>query len=262
MRCSPTPISPQFVLFSATSAQTTELSQRLYAVPYMQDAERFVFTNPGGKRTLGFQSARHESGGVYAGFEDMFRGSEPFIRDRLRAYLPILSRHTRVVDIGCGRGELLDLLKDAGVPATGVDVDEEMVRRCRAKGHTVDHTDAISYLRAQKNATLPAIFSAQLVEHLLHDDLISFLQLSRTKLVPGGRLIFETVNPHALEAFKTFWTDLTHQRPIFPEVAVAWCWLLEFDRACVLFPSGTGDLEHDRSTQGEYAVVATTSAGS
>ena len=60
---------------------------------------------------------------------------------------------------------------------------------------------------------------------------MSFLKLSRAKLKPGGRLIFETVNPHALEAFKTFWTDLTHQRPIFPEVALAWCWLLGFDRA-------------------------------
>ena len=89
---------------------------------------------------------------------------------------------------------------------------------------------------------------------------MTFLHLSLAKLAPGGQLIFETVNPHAIEAFKTFWTDLTHQRPIFPEVAVAWCWLMGFDQAYVFFPNGSGDLDNDRRSQGEYAVVATTGA--
>jgi hypothetical protein len=70
-----------------------------------------------------------------------------------------------------------------------------------------------------------------------------FLKLSVAKLTDGGQLIFETVNPHSLEAFKTFWTDLTHQKPIFPEVALALCWLVGFDAAYVLFPNGGDDLE-------------------
>jgi cyclopropane fatty-acyl-phospholipid synthase-like methyltransferase len=163
----------------------------------------------------------------------------------------------RVVEIGSGRGELLDLLEEAGISASGVDIDEAMVQRCRAKGHTVERIDGISFLRTQPDGSLPAIFSAQVVEHLCYDEFISFLKLSHAKLQTGGRLIFETVNPHALEAFKTFWTDLTHQKPIFPEVAVVLCWLLEFDSAYVFFPHGTGELERDRSVRGEYAVVAT-----
>ena len=112
------------------------------------------------------------------------------------------------------------------------------------------------------DVSVPAIFAAQVVEHLAYDDLIAFLELSRAKLKPGGRLIFETVNPHALEAFKTFWTDLTHQRPIFPEVALVWCWLLGFERAHVLFPHGGNDLDRDLTTQGDYGIVATKGSSS
>jgi glycosyltransferase involved in cell wall biosynthesis/2-polyprenyl-3-methyl-5-hydroxy-6-metoxy-1,4-benzoquinol methylase len=239
------------------TAQASTLSSRLYAVPYMDERSPLSYTDEQGSHVLGFRSKRAVEADVYAGFEDIFRGNEAFIRERFHVYLPLLQTHDRVVEIGCGRGELLDLLREAGVPAIGVDIDPGMVRRCRAKGHTVEEVDGIGYLRAQDDSSVPVIFAAQLVEHLTYDDLISFLQLSRAKLKSGGQLIFETVNPHALEAFKTFWTDLTHQRPIFPEVAVAWCWLLGFDQAYVFFPNGVGDLVQDRTTRGEYAVVAT-----
>jgi hypothetical protein len=94
------------------------------------------------------------------------------------------------------------------------------------------------------------------IEHLPYATLLEFLEVSRQKLQPGGSLIFETVNPHALEALKTFYTDLTHQKPIFPEVAIALCWLVQFDEAHVFYPNGTGDAQQDPATQGEYAVVA------
>src|SRR3954463_7270468 len=136
-----------------------------------------------------------------------------------------------------------------------------MVRRCRSKGHTVEHVDALTFIRAQPDSSLSVIFSAQVVEHLSYDDLIAFVQLCHAKLRSGGQLIFETVNPHALEAFKTFWTDLTHQRPIFPEVALALIQLAGFARAHVVFPLGAGSLTEDRRTQGEYAVVATVGGG-
>ena len=233
-----------------TTAQATELSQRLYAIPYMHDSERFSYSL-NGKRVLGFRGRRTDEGEAYVGFEDIFRGTEPFVQDRLRIYLPLLKRHARVLEIGCGRGEMLDLLREAGVPATGVDVDEAMVARCRRKGHAVEQMDGVTYLRDQPDASVPAIFAAQVVEHLAYEELLSFLHLSRAKLAPGGQLIFETVNPHAIDAFKTFWTDLTHQRPIFPEVALAWCWLLGFDQAYVFFPNGSGDLEKDRPSQGD-----------
>jgi glycosyltransferase involved in cell wall biosynthesis/2-polyprenyl-3-methyl-5-hydroxy-6-metoxy-1,4-benzoquinol methylase len=245
-------------LVRVTSDAST-LSQRLYATPFTNPPDRFIYSDGDGRRVLGFRSQREQQGDVYLGFEDVFRGSEALIRGRMQAYLPLLTRHDRIIEIGCGRGELLDLLRETGVPAVGVDVDEAMIRQCRGKGHTVEHVDALTFIRAQPDSSLSAIFSAQVVEHLSYDDLISFVQVCRAKLKPGGQLIFETVNPHALEAFKTFWTDLTHQKPIFPEVALAWCWLCGFEEGYVFFPNGVNDLEHDRRTQGEYAVVATKS---
>ncbi len=245
---------------AAVTADTATLSSRLYAAPYMADTERFRHTDAQGRQVLGYRTPNVTALGGYIGFEDVFRGSETFIRDRLRRYLPLLRDRPSVIDLGCGRGEMLDVLAEAKVPAIGVDPDEAMVSRCRAKGHSVEHMDANSYLRDQRDSSLPSIFSAQVVEHLTYDDLMSLLTLSLAKLQVGGQLIIETVNPHALEAFKTFWTDLTHQRPIFPEVALVWCQLIGFEQAYVLFPNGTGDLERDRMSQGEYAVVATKGA--
>ena len=155
---------------------------------------------------------------------------------------------------------MLDLLREAGVCATGVDIDAAMIRRCREKGHAATQCDALEFLASQPDASLGAVFAAQVVEHLQHDEFREFLYLTRTKLRPEGCFIMETVNPHCVEAFRTFWTDLTHVKPIFPEVALAWCWLSGFEQAEVLFPVGTGILDEDRRLQGQYAVIANRSS--
>jgi SAM-dependent methyltransferase len=230
----------------------------LFAVPYMADPSRFLGTDEHGRDRLGY---RAEPGprprGFYLGFEDVFRGPETLIRDRQRPYLSLLRTRSAVVDLGCGRGEMLDLLREAGVPARGIDPDADMVRHCRDKGHAVDQVDALAFLRGQPLQSLPAVFSAQVIEHLTFADLKELLELGRSRLQPGGVFVAETVNPHALEAFKTFHTDLTHERPIFPEVALSLFQLAGFEEAYVLFPLGSGDLDRDRRSQGEYAVVAT-----
>jgi glycosyltransferase involved in cell wall biosynthesis len=242
---------------SSVSVDLTTLNHRLFAVPHMDDPERFSYVNDRGSRVLGFRSSHCTGADIYLGFENVFRGSETFIRDRFRAYLPLLQGSKRVVEIGSGRGEVLDLLQEAGIAASGVDIDDAMVKRCRLKGHTVERIDGNAFLRTQSDRSLPAIFCAHVVEHLAYDEFIQFLTLAHAKLAEGGKLIFETVNPHALEAFKTFWTDLSHQKPIFPEVAVVLCWLMGFESAYVFFPNGEGDLEKDRAVRGEYAIVAT-----
>jgi len=91
-----------------------------------------------------------------------------------------------------------------------------------------------------------AVFSAQVIEHLEYEDLVRFHDEAYRALQPGGVFIAETVNPHSIQAFKSFWTDLTHRVPIFPEVAVMLCLVAGFSEATVLFPNGTGDLETDR----------------
>jgi O-antigen chain-terminating methyltransferase len=131
-----------------------------------------------------------------------------------------------------------------------------MVARCREKGLGVEQAEAVSYLEAQPDGSLGVVFSAQVIEHLPYEELVRYFQLAERKLVPGGLFIAETVNPHSIQAFKAFWVDLTHRLPIFPEVAVTLARLHGFESAYVFFPLGTGELETDRRTQGEYAVVA------
>jgi len=242
-------------------ASLSTLSARLFAAPYMARPERFCETDRSGRPRLGYHAANGASGGpFYLGFQEIFRGPEAFIRDRQRVYLPLLETRSDLVDIGCGRGEMLDLLREVGVAASGVDADPDMVRRCRSKGHCVDQMDALAFLRGRPAGSIDTIFTAQVIEHFPFDALKEFLALCRSRLRRGGLLVAETVNPHALEAFKTFYTDLTHQRPIFPEVALALCQLSGFEQAHILFPLGSGDLDSDRQSQGEYAVVATAGA--
>lgn len=254
-------------LAQLTSAnQTVEssvaaLSSKLFIRPYMAEPDRFHETDASGRQRLGYRSSNGAIGGpFYLGFEEIFRGPEAFIRDRQRVYLPLLKARSEVVDIGCGRGEMLDLLRDMRVCAVGVDSDPDMVQRCRLKGHRVEHTDALMFLRGQPAGSIGAIFSAQVIEHFSFEVLKEFLALCRSRLRKGGLFIAETPNPHALEAFKTFHTDPSHQHPIFPEVGLALCQLSGFEEAYVMFPQGSGDLDSDRQSQGEYAVVATAGA--
>ena len=227
----------------------------------MADPNRFIETDAHGRERLGYRASNgSDAGSFYREFEDIFRGPESLIRDRQRIYLPLLESRSHVVDLGCGRGEMLDLLREVRVSASGIDIDPEMVRDCRFKGHAVEQMDALKFLQDQPTGSVDAIFAAQVIEHFSFDQLKEFLALCRNRLRTGGLLIAETVNPHALEAFKTFYTDLTHQRPIFPEVALVLCQLSGFEKAYIMFPLGSGDLDRDRQARGEYAVVATVGA--
>ncbi len=227
----------------------------LRSVPDMGDPPPFTMLDDQGREVIGYRSRAGEDNG-YAGFEDVFRGSEELIRQRLRAYLPLLLDCSSVVDVGSGRGEMLDLLAEAGRPAEGIDLDATMVERAAAKGHAVIQGDAVEVLRQRLPGSVGAVVSIQVVEHLPYESLLALLAEVRRVLEPGGIFIAETVNPHALQAFKAFWTDLTHRNPIFPEVLVAYCRQAGFDEARVLFPGGTGILSEDRWTCGDYAVIA------
>lgn len=236
--------------------EVTRTDASLYALPYMSDPDRLRIKDASGRAVIGFQQPAPPGTDLYRGFEDLFRGPEAFIRERQRVYLPYVADHGPVVDIGCGRGEFLDLLAEAHITAVGVDPDPGMVMHSRAKGHIVYQEDALSYFTAQPDHSIGAIFAAQVIEHLPYDDLIAFFVRAREKLSPGGVLIAETVNPHALPALKMFWIDLTHRAPIFPEVATMLCWLTGYQEAVVIFPNGTGDLEEDRRVAGEFAIIA------
>ena len=247
-------------LLDVQTARADRLAAELSAVPYMADDALATYETPEAGRVFGYSDAPAgtPSGDQYRAFEELFRGSEAFIGARQERYLPLLAADGPVLDFGCGRGEFLDVLSAAGIDAIGVDSDAGMVARCLDKGHSATTlADGLEYLEGLEDGSLGTIFSAQVVEHLPPDVLRRFIELAPRKLRPGGRFIAETVNPHSVAALKTFWVDVTHQHPLFPEVMVAFCRLAGFSSAYAFHPNGTGDVDVDRSTTGEYAVVAT-----
>ncbi|PYR56923.1 MAG: hypothetical protein DMF91_20715 [Acidobacteria bacterium] len=155
---------------------------------------------------------------TYAAFEDTFRGSTEEIRNKQRAYVPLFAGRTDVVDIGCGRGEFLDLLKQAGVPARGVDVNREMAADARERGLDAVEGDALAYLSLRPEASLGGLFAAQVVEHLEPSYLMRLLATAFQKLRPGSPIVLETINPACwLAFFSSYLRDFTHVRPIHPD---------------------------------------------
>jgi O-antigen chain-terminating methyltransferase len=154
----------------------------------------------------------------YAGFEDRFRGREEDIKNRQRVYLPYFEGRGLVLDVGCGRGEFLELLREHQVKGRGIDLDLDMVLLCRDKGLEVAMQDGLSYLAELADESVDGVFVSQLIEHLEPKQIIELVRLSYRKLTPGGVLILETPNPQCLMIFAdSFYRDLTHLRPIHPE---------------------------------------------
>jgi O-antigen chain-terminating methyltransferase len=155
---------------------------------------------------------------AYVEFEDRFRGSQHDVRERVKEYLPILSTASGVLDIGCGRGELLTLLKEQGVTARGIDVNRAMVEVCRAQGLDAEHADALEYLACQPDQQLGGLIAIQVVEHFEPAYLMRFLETAFHKMRDGAPIVLETINPACWMAFfETYIRDLTHRRPLHPE---------------------------------------------
>ena len=154
----------------------------------------------------------------YVGFENHFRGSTDDIRGRLIAYLPHFEGATDVLDVGCGRGEFLDLLRERGVTARGIDTNHEMIQVCHDRGLVADEGDALTYLDGLPDASLGGLFSAQVVEHLEPGYLLQLLDVVFLKLRPGATLILETINAASWSAFfSSYIRDITHIRPLHPD---------------------------------------------
>ena len=153
----------------------------------------------------------------YFAFESRMRGSTDSIRERQRRYLDDLRAAAPVLDIGCGRGELLGLLREAGVEARGIDADADMAAYARGEGLDVEQADLVEYLGRTPDGSLGGIFMGQVVEHLPGPTLAQSLRLAAAKLRPGGVLIAETINPLSPIALRNYFADLTHAWPLVPE---------------------------------------------
>jgi SAM-dependent methyltransferase len=154
----------------------------------------------------------------YVGFEDQFRGSQLDIRGRVEQYVPLFEGASDVLDVGCGRGEFLDLLRARGISARGVDTNDEMAAVCRERGLEASVGDGLAYLLSVPDGSLGGLFAAQVVEHLEPDYLIQFLDAAYQKLRPGSKIVLETINPACWFAFfSSYIRDVTHVRPLHPD---------------------------------------------
>jgi SAM-dependent methyltransferase len=154
----------------------------------------------------------------YVGFEDRFRGSPAEIRSRLQAYVPLFAGASDVLDVGCGRGELLELFGQAGIGARGLDLNHEMVELCRGRGLEVAEGDVLGYFGSLPDGSLGGLIAIQVVEHLDPSYLMRTLEAAYHKLRPGSRIVLETINPACWFAFfSSYIRDLTHVRPLHPD---------------------------------------------
>jgi SAM-dependent methyltransferase len=161
----------------------------------------------------------------YVGFERRFRGDpEDILHIQEERYGQLLEANGPVVDLGCGRGELLELLTARGVEAVGVELDAGLVAEARARGVRVEHVDALDFLRRAEPRSFGAIFSAHLAEHLQLDYLLELLDLSVSRLRPGGVFVAETPNPASLIVLgNSYILDPTHVRPLHPSLMSFLC---------------------------------------
>jgi 2-polyprenyl-3-methyl-5-hydroxy-6-metoxy-1,4-benzoquinol methylase len=153
----------------------------------------------------------------YFAFENAFRGSTEEIRARQEGYLAFFLERGPVVDIGCGRGEFLELLGEHGVACYGIEINEQMLLVCQENGLDVRHEDAFVHLASLPNGSLGGIFASHVLEHLPTARLSEFARLVWQKLQQGAYFVAETPNPTCLWTFaRQFYLDLSHTRPLHP----------------------------------------------
>jgi O-antigen chain-terminating methyltransferase len=151
----------------------------------------------------------------YGRFAERFRGSEEYVKAGQQFYLPYFAECRNVLDIGCGRGEFLEMMRAASVPAKGIDLAEESVATCRHKGLDAEVADLFVFLESLPEASLDGIFCSQVVEHLPPERLPEMVRLCATRLQRNGVIAIETPNPECLAIFAThFYLDPTHHRPV------------------------------------------------
>jgi O-antigen chain-terminating methyltransferase len=160
----------------------------------------------------------------YRAFEDRFRGDMQDIQKRLAIYIPLidyLKQHidsNLAIDLGCGRGEWLELLRQQNLNAIGIDLDQGMLQAAREKGFNVKHQDALSYLAQTPDNSLALVSAFHLIEHIGFEQKKSLIQEALRCLKPGGLLILETPNPENMSVGShSFYLDPTHLTPVPPE---------------------------------------------
>lgn len=182
--------------------------------------------------------------GRYAGFENRFRGYEEEVKKQQHIYLPYFQKTTKVLDLGCGRGEFLELLGESGIEAEGIEINGQMVDICLDKGLRCHRGDLLEKLIEWQDGTLGGIFSSQVIEHLAPGYLQRLIELCSRKLASSGILVLETINPVSVFALvQIYYLDLSHQKPIHPQALKFMLETAGFDDVEIKY---AGPLERER----------------
>jgi len=212
------------VLFRIRDHKLHILDQQMRLAQFLEEAGKRL-PEPFSSEQLRSITAEedHLLDAMYVSFEERFRGSRDDIKQRAKVYLQLVDQahvgtsDAPVLDIGCGRGEWLELLKENGYVAKGIDLNRVMIADCAERGFDARESDAIEYLKNQAPNSFGAITGFHFIEHLPHKTLIKLFDESRRVLKSGGVLIFETPNPENLMVGAcNFYVDPTHIRPLPP----------------------------------------------
>jgi ubiquinone/menaquinone biosynthesis C-methylase UbiE len=197
------------------------------------------------------EMAAHRLDAFYFSFENRFRGPREEIKRRMQFYLPLVEgccagKPTRpIVDLGCGRGEWLELLEQKKLTATGVDLNEAMIDQCNERRLKVVKADAVEFLRQLPDDSQGAITGFHIIEHLSMDTMVDLIAEAFRVLQPGGLAIFESPNCKNLTVGASyFYIDPTHRNPVFPETAQFMLETTGFERVILeyLSPVETSDI--------------------
>lgn len=216
------------------------------------------------------QSSRVIPDDIYRHLQEQFRGSQGDLEKRLQQYVPLFQElspthwNYPLCDLGCGRGEWLNLLFHSGVPARGIDNNVQMIDTCRARNLDVVADDAFDFLSRLPDSSVPAITAIQVVEHLSPPMFIQWLKEIYRVLRPGGILLFETPNPENIQVSSYYFRlDPTHVQPLPPPLATHTASAIGFEQIKVLRPEiydppefEDPRLNHFFSVSMDYAVVA------
>jgi O-antigen chain-terminating methyltransferase len=169
-------------------------------------------------------------------FEQRFRGSREEIKERQSIYLSYFIGKSSVLDVGCGRGEFVELLLENGIGVTGIDINEDMVNYCQEMGLPVIQSDLFDHLISLNDNSLDGIFAAQVIEHLTSESLLKFIHIAYSKLKIGSVIVLETINPQNILAVNNwFYMDLTHVRPVHPDTLQFIMEAEGFKKACFVY---------------------------
>src|SRR5580765_4838318 len=157
-------------------------------------------------------------GVIYRGFEDRFRGSMDEIREKQRVFVPTFAGASDVLDIGCGRGEFLALLKEHRISGRGIDTNAAMVAEASSRGLDVVQADAMTHLQSLPDGALGGVIASQVIEHMEPSYLLTLLPILFKKMRPNAPIVLETINPACwLAFFSSYLRDFTHVWPVHPE---------------------------------------------